>query len=253
MLIYKIFRAPEWRSLCQHGRTHGAPVDLADGFIHFSTAGQVTETATRHFAGERDLTLAAADAARLGPALKWDVSRGGNRFPHLYGALAHEDIAWARALPLHDGAHDFPEPVAGHVDPVRAQFDTFKALPRDHPIEMLNLVRLRDRAAYPPGHDLAEAGLDGAGAYARYGAETAPILRRLGVTITWRGTFEGVLVGPGNEAWDHVFVARYPTAHAFLGMVTDPAYRHAVVHRQAAVATSRLIRCRPAPAGDTFA
>ena len=105
-----------------------------------------------------------------------------------------------------------------HVDPERQQFETFKALPRDHPIEMLNLVRLRDRAAYPEGHALADAGLSGAEA----------------------------------ERWDHGFIAFYPDAHAFLAMVTDPVYRSAVVHRQSAVATSRLIRCAPEAAGAAF-
>nr|WP_232796531.1 DUF1330 domain-containing protein [Roseovarius salinarum] len=142
--------------------------------------------------------------------------------------------------------------MAGHVDPARAQFDRFKAMERDRPVEMLNLVRLRETAAYPADHALAVAGLSGAEAYARYGAETAPILDRLGITILWRGGFEGVLIGPPNEHWDHLFIARYPTAHAFLEMVTDPAYRTAVVHRQAAVSTSRLIRCRPAEAGGRF-
>lgn len=142
--------------------------------------------------------------------------------------------------------------MSGFVDPDRAQFEAFKALDRDRPIEMLNLVRFRDRAAYPEGHDLAGAGLSGAEAYASYGAETLPVLRRIGASIAWRGGFEAVLIGPAEEAWDEIFVARYPDAHAFLEMVTDPAYRRAVVHRQAAVATSRLIRCAPAPAGDRF-
>ena len=142
--------------------------------------------------------------------------------------------------------------MTGHIDPTRAQFDAFKDLDRDHPIEMLNLVRLRDHAAYPADHALATENLTGAQAYAHYGRDTGPILERLGGGILWRGRFETVLIGPGDEAWDHVFIARYPTAHAFLEMVTDPAYRKAVVHRQAAVATSRLIRCAPSETGATF-
>ena len=142
--------------------------------------------------------------------------------------------------------------MTGHIDPTRAQFDAFKDLDRDHPIEMLNLVRLRDHAAYPADHALAKEKLTGAQAYANYGRDTGPILERLGGGILWRGRFETVLIGPGDEAWDHVFIARYPTAHAFLEMVTDPAYRKAVVHRQAAVATSRLIRCAPSETGATF-
>lgn len=139
-----------------------------------------------------------------------------------------------------------------YVDPDRAQFEAFKALDRDQPIEMLNLVRFRDRAAYPDGHPLADAGLTGAQAYANYGRETAPIIARLGAGIRWRGGFQSMLIGPADESWDEIFVARYPTAHAFLEMVTDPAYRQAVVHRQAAVETSRLIRCTPTETGNTF-
>ncbi|MCP3970549.1 MAG: DUF952 domain-containing protein [Rhodobacteraceae bacterium] len=252
MLIYKIFRAPEWHALRRDGETQGAPVDLADGYIHFSTADQAPETASRHFAGQEDLLLLAIDTHRLGEALKWEPSRGGQLFPHLYGPLRLEHVAWWRPLPMLDTRHLFPEEVAGHVDPTRARFDTFKGLDRDHPIEMLNLVRLRSRAAYPQDHPLADKGLSGADAYASYGRDTGPILAGLGGTILWRGAFETTLIGPDAERWDHAFIARYPSAHAFLAMVTDPAYRKAVVHRQAAVRTSRLIRCAPAPAGGAF-
>ena len=142
--------------------------------------------------------------------------------------------------------------MTGHIDPDRAQFEAFKALDRDHPIEMLNLVRFRAKADYPAAHDLAGAGLSGAEAYRRYGAETAPIIARLGAAIIWRGKFQTTLIGPQGEAWDEMFIARYPSAHAFLEMVTDPAYRAAVIHRQAAVADSRLIRTAPAPTGASF-
>ncbi|MCG7518911.1 DUF1330 domain-containing protein [Ruegeria sp. Ofav3-42] len=138
------------------------------------------------------------------------------------------------------------------IDPERAQFEAFKGLDRDHPIEMLNLVKFRDEAEYPADHELAGAGLTGAQAYGRYGAETAPIIARLGASILWRGAFQTTLIGPQDEVWDEVFIARYPTAHAFLQMVTDPDYQKAVVHRQAAVATSRLIRCAPARGGEAF-
>jgi len=112
MLIYKIFRAPEWDALREAGETAGAPVDLADGFVHFSTAAQAPGTAARHFAGEDGLMLLAVEAEQLGDALKWEVSRGGALFPHLYRALRLEDVAWARPLPLEDGAHRFPEGLA---------------------------------------------------------------------------------------------------------------------------------------------
>ncbi len=138
------------------------------------------------------------------------------------------------------------------VDPTRAAFEAFKALPRDVPIEMLNLVAFRDRAAYPDDHPAAAEALGGAEAYARYGAASAPVLARVGGAIVWRGRMETMLIGPEDERWDALFIVRYPNAGAFLSMVTDPDYRKAVVHRQAAVRTSRLIRCAPSDAGAAF-
>ena len=109
MRIYKILRAGEWAELLEKGATEGAPVDKADGFIHFSTAEQVAETAARHFAGAEGLILAAFEAYDLGPALRWEASRGGALFPHLYGPLRRADVLWHADLPLKDGAHVFPE------------------------------------------------------------------------------------------------------------------------------------------------
>ncbi|MGB0800098.1 MAG: DUF952 domain-containing protein [Planktomarina sp.] len=108
MLIYKIFRADEWDHLKTNGDTAGAPIDLADGYIHFSTGGQAQETADKHFAGAVDLVLAAVDTAQLGDALKWEVSRGGAEFPHLYARLRLADVSWCDPLPLVDGRHKFP-------------------------------------------------------------------------------------------------------------------------------------------------
>lgn len=112
MLIYKIFRADEWAALQQAGETAGAPVDLADGFVHFSTAEQAAETAAKHFAGETELTLLACEAEAMGEALTWEVSRGGALFPHLYRPLRMSDVLWAEPLPLADGAHQFPDKMA---------------------------------------------------------------------------------------------------------------------------------------------
>ena len=109
MLILKIFRRTEWAALVADGETAGAPIDLADGFIHFSTPAQAAETAAKHFAGESDLVLVAVEADRLGCALKWEVSRGGARFPHLYRPLTMADVAWHEDLPLRDGVHVFPD------------------------------------------------------------------------------------------------------------------------------------------------
>ncbi|WP_112321994.1 DUF952 domain-containing protein [Oceanibium sediminis] len=106
MLIYKIFRADEYAAFASAGRSDGAPVDLQDGYIHASTATQVEGTARKHFAGEAGLMLLALDADTLTP-LKWEVSRGGEEFPHLYRALTTADVVWSRPLPLVDGRHDF--------------------------------------------------------------------------------------------------------------------------------------------------
>jgi uncharacterized protein (DUF1330 family) len=138
--------------------------------------------------------------------------------------------------------------MSAHIDPERKQFDAFKALSRDLPVMMLNLVRLRDKAAYEDGRDAI-----GAEAYAAYGRESAPVFQRVGGDIVWRGRPENVLIGPGDEHWDIAFIARYPTAGAFLEMVTDPDYRVAVKHRQAAVLDSRLIRTGEVDEGSGFA
>lgn len=140
-----------------------------------------------------------------------------------------------------------------YIDPTRAAFDTFKALPRDTPIHMLNLVRFREQAAYPEGHSHATRGLSGAEAYAEYGRTSGPIFTRLGGVVVWRGQLEAIVTGPADEHWDAAFVAQYPNAGAFLAMVTDADYKLAVVHRQAAVLTSRLERFAPLPVGAGFA
>jgi uncharacterized protein (DUF952 family) len=108
--IYKICETALWRAAERKQVFTGAPIDARDGFIHFSTAGQAVETADKHFAGAADLMLIAVDATALGPALKWEVSRGGALFPHFYGALPLETVLWAKPLPLGaDGRHVFPE------------------------------------------------------------------------------------------------------------------------------------------------
>lgn len=138
--------------------------------------------------------------------------------------------------------------MTGCVDPERDQFEAFKSLPRDKPVMMLNLLRFRDTAVYDDGRHAT-----GAEAYAAYGRESEPIFRRVGGEIVWRGRPEVVLIGPNEERWDLAFVARYPTAGAFLEMVTDPDYREAVKHRQAAVLDSRLVRTAEEDLGEGFA
>lgn len=108
-MIYKIFRTPEWAELQANGMTHGVPIDLADGFIHFSAKDQLLETAAKHFAGVNDLWLAAIDPDPLGDDLKWEPSRGGALFPHLYRALKTSDVQWCCELPLGQKGHIFPD------------------------------------------------------------------------------------------------------------------------------------------------
>ncbi|MGO4907568.1 DUF952 domain-containing protein [Pseudorhodobacter sp. W20_MBD10_FR17] len=109
MFIFKIFRRPEWNLLRDAGETAGAPIDLADGYVHFSTAAQVATTAALYFADQSDLVLVAVDADALGDALKWEPSRGGDLFPHLYRRLRMTDVIWDKALPLGATGHIFPE------------------------------------------------------------------------------------------------------------------------------------------------
>jgi len=108
--VYKICPEALWREAEAAGRFDGAPVDHADGFIHFSTAGQVAETAARHFAGQDRLLLVAVEAGALGAALRYEPSRGGALFPHLYAPLSLSAVKWVRPLPLGAGGrHQFPE------------------------------------------------------------------------------------------------------------------------------------------------
>lgn len=109
-LIYKILPRTLWQEAIAEGVFRGAPVDLADGYIHFSTADQARETAAKHFAGQSDLLIAAFDADAFGEDLKWEPSRGGALFPHLYQTLNPGSAIWVKPLPIgEDGAHVFPE------------------------------------------------------------------------------------------------------------------------------------------------
>jgi uncharacterized protein (DUF952 family) len=108
MFVYKIVTTEEWAEAEAAGVFKGAAIDRADGFIHFSTAEQTPQTAAKWFAGRSDLILAAIDAEALGDSLRWEPSRGGALFPHLYAALPMSAVVWSRPLPLGmDGAHVF--------------------------------------------------------------------------------------------------------------------------------------------------
>ncbi|WP_170387367.1 DUF952 domain-containing protein [Ruegeria atlantica] len=111
MLIYKIFRANEWAALQDQGASDGAPIDVSDGYVHFSTAEQATETAAKHFAGVEGLILLACDTEAMGDDLKWEVSRGGALFPHLYRQIRMTDVVWSLPLPFDGVAHKFPEEI----------------------------------------------------------------------------------------------------------------------------------------------
>ena len=108
-LIYKILRAEEWAELEAKGETQGAPIDVTDGYIHFSTAETVAETASKYFDGIEGLKLLAYDDSAFGETLVYEPSRGGLLFPHLYGPLPLAPILWAKDLPIQDGSHVFPE------------------------------------------------------------------------------------------------------------------------------------------------
>jgi uncharacterized protein (DUF1330 family) len=136
------------------------------------------------------------------------------------------------------------------IDPTREAFDLFKSLPRDVPINMLNLLQFNEFAQYPADHASAEHGWTGQRAYQEYGKTSGPIFQRVGGNIIWRGAMEAMLIGPADRHWDMAFIARYPNSNAFLEMISDAEYRKAVVNRQAAVRTSRLIRFKPLGGDD---
>lgn len=110
MRIYKILRDAEWKTLCSQGESDGAPIDRQDGYIHFSTAPQTTETLEKHFTGEDGLILLALESEALGPALKWEPSRGGALFPHLYAPLRLADVIWSAPIAVAShGRHHLPD------------------------------------------------------------------------------------------------------------------------------------------------
>ena len=142
--------------------------------------------------------------------------------------------------------------MSGYIDPDRQAWELFKSLPRDQPIQMLNLVRVKPLAEYPIDHPDHGKGLTGLEAYRAYGRTTAPIFARLGGRQVWAGKPQVMVTGPQGEAWDLAFIAEYPNAAAFLAMVADPEYREFVKHRTAAVADSRLLRLSPIEPGAGF-
>ncbi|BDW82793.1 hypothetical protein MACH24_22310 [Erythrobacter sp. Dej080120_24] len=138
------------------------------------------------------------------------------------------------------------------IDPSPENFKAFKDLPRDEPIHMLNLLRYRDLAEYPQGHEHHGNGWTGRRAYQEYGATSGPIFARVGGKIVWRGAFQTMVTGPGDKDWHDGFVAQYPNSAAFFEMIKDPDYQLAVVNRTAALVDSRLMRFSPGDVGGGF-
>ncbi len=139
-----------------------------------------------------------------------------------------------------------------YLDPSPVNFQAFKDLPRDQPINMLNLLLYRDEAEYPAGHENANKGWSGRRAYEEYGRTSGPIFQRVGGRIVWRGVFETMVTGPEGEHWHDGFIAHYPNAGAFFAMIKDADYQLAVANRTAALVDSRLVRFAPGEVGKGF-
>ena len=127
-------------------------------------------------------------------------------------------------------------------------YKSFKNIKDDRRLHMLNLIKLKEEAIYPNG--IITTGFE---AYMRYGKESEPVFKRLGGSIVWRGDMLIGLIGPADERWDICFIAEYPTVESFILMQRDKTYQKAVLHRQIAVKTSRLIRMAPKKTGENFA
>ena len=126
-------------------------------------------------------------------------------------------------------------------------FATFRSLDRPGPVQLLNLIKLRQSADYPDGRNVS-----GREAYETYSRISAPVLARLGGRIAWRGAFDLTMIGPSEEAWDICFVAEYPSVEAFIALMRDATYQEAMTHRQAGVADCRLVSFAPMPFGVEF-
>jgi uncharacterized protein (DUF1330 family) len=125
--------------------------------------------------------------------------------------------------------------MTAYIDPEREQFKAFASMPIEGAVHMLNLIKLREKAAYEDGREAS-----GAEAYKAYGKASAPFFQKVGGSIIWRGLPRAAVIGPMDESWDLGFIAAYPSKDAFLSMVKDEGYQAIVFHRQAAVETSRL-------------
>lgn len=134
-----------------------------------------------------------------------------------------------------------------HTSFSRERWDRFNSLEDSGPVHMLNLVRFHEKAQYPDGRDIS-----GAEAYRTYSKLSGPVFSRLGGRIVWRGKPQLMMIGPDEENWDIAFIAEYPSAQAFATMIQDSEYRQAMLHRQAGVIDSRLVRMNPLEFGGAF-
>ena len=196
-LIFKIVAAEEWRAARRRASSSAAAVDPTDGYIHFSTADQAPETAAQWFAGRDDLMLVAVETSALGPALRWEPSRGGALFPHLYGPLSLDAVAWTRPLPLEvDGRHDFGTRVLTNAIGALAMPLLLRLPPETAhraTIAALKHAPLLPKTASPPGLAVNAFGLDfpnpiGMAAGFDKNAEVARALLALGFGFVEVGT-----------------------------------------------------------------
>ena len=141
--------------------------------------------------------------------------------------------------------------MSGHVDPSGEQFAAFARSGVAGPVQMLNLLRFRDRASYLDGQAPRE-GMTGAEAYSEYARASAPFFQGVGGQVAWSGKPVAGVIGPPGERWDAGFLAEYPSLDAFVRMVRDEGYQAIVHHRQAAVADSRLYGFEKTDAGGVF-
>ena len=141
--------------------------------------------------------------------------------------------------------------MSGHVDPSRDQFAAFATSDVGGPVQMLNLLRFRDEAAYADGK-APRSDMTGAEAYREYAKASAPFFQAASGVMAWSGKPVGGVIGPPGERWDAGFIAEYPSLGHFLSMVKDEGYQAIVYHRQAAVADSRLYGFEKTEAGGVF-
>ena len=135
-----------------------------------------------------------------------------------------------------------------YLGPSEANFALFSALPSDEPIHMVNFLKYRDQAEYPAGHEHADKGWTGRQAYEQYGQAIAVPFTKVGAKVIWRGGFQATTIGPAGETWDDFLIVQYPSAQAFMAMISDPEYQAGAVNRTAALADSRLYRTKPGEA-----